>query len=73
MSTSSVGIGALTLDGAHRPQGARHGSGLANLRARLRHLYGEGDWLVLQPNPHGGTTARLRLPAPRSVIGTAVR
>ena len=50
-------------DGGRGSPGVHHGHGLATLRARLAHLYGEGDWLVLEPNPTGGTTARLRLPA----------
>lgn len=50
-------------DGGRGSPGVHHGHGLATLRARLAHLYGEGDWLVLEPNPTGGTTARLCLPA----------
>ncbi|HRO88403.1 MAG TPA: histidine kinase [Chiayiivirga sp.] len=49
-------------DGGHRESTVHHGNGLSNLRARLRHLYGEGEWLHLGANLHGGTTARLRLP-----------
>lgn len=49
-------------DGGHRASTVHHGNGLSNLRARLRHLYGEGDWLRVAANDQGGTTARLRVP-----------
>lgn len=62
---------AIADDGGDRASTARHGSGLANLRARLRHLYGEGDWLRLQRNDRGGTTATLRLPMRRAAAAEA--
>ena len=38
------------------------GSGLANVRARMRGLYGGDAWLRLASGAEGGTTATLRLP-----------
>lgn len=49
-------------DGGERATRTHHGSGLANLRSRLGLLYGEGEWLRLERNDAGGSTARLRLP-----------
>ena len=49
-------------DGGERASRTHHGSGLANLRSRLEILYGGGEWLRLERNDAGGTTARLRLP-----------
>ncbi|MCW5580173.1 MAG: histidine kinase [Luteimonas sp.] len=49
-------------DGGDRASTVHHGSGLANLRARLEMLYGPGDWLRLSRNDRGGTTSRLSLP-----------
>ena len=49
-------------DGGDRESTVHHGSGLANLRARLEMLYGAGDWLRLSRNERGGTTAQLTLP-----------
>lgn len=63
---------AIADDGGHEAPTARHGRGLANLRARLRQLYGDGEWLRLERNRHGGTTASLRVPRqPRAVLGVA--
>lgn len=56
-------------DGGDRESTAHHGSGLANLRARLEMLYGAGDWLQLSRNGRGGTTARLSLPLDRAATG----
>lgn len=56
-------------DGGHRESTVHHGSGLANLRARLEMLYGAGDWLRLSRNERGGTTARLSLPLDRAAAG----
>jgi len=38
------------------------GVGLANVRARLEHLYGDDQSLELRGRPEGGTVARIRLP-----------
>lgn len=62
---------AIADDGGHRASTRHHGQGLANLRERLRQLYGEGDWLRLEGNADGGTTARLSLPLRRGVAGVA--
>ncbi len=56
-------------DGGDRESTVHHGSGLANLRARLEMLYGGGDWLSLSRNERGGTTARLSLPLDRVAAG----
>ena len=56
-------------DGGDRESTVHHGSGLANLRARLEMLYGAGDWLGLSRNTRGGTTARLLLPLDRVAAG----
>ncbi len=52
-----TGLGLRTVP--PRPGG---GVGLANLRERLRQLYGSGAQLQLIENPAGGVTARLLLP-----------
>jgi len=58
-------------DGGHEAATARHGSGLANLRARLRQLYGDGEWLQLERNRQGGTTASIRVPLCRAAMSAA--
>ncbi|TYT27325.1 sensor histidine kinase [Luteimonas viscosa] len=62
---------AIADDGGHRESTVHHGNGLANLHARLRHLYGEGEWLRLEANDRGGTTARLRMPRRAGSTGVA--
>ena len=42
--------------------GGSPGIGLANIRARLRHVYGEAAVLALQPREGGGLMARISLP-----------
>ncbi len=46
---------------------ADFGRGLANVSLRLRAAYGADARLTIGPDPHGGTTATLDLPAHRSV------
>ena len=60
-----VDDGAGLRNAAPRPGG---GVGLANLRERLRSLYGAGARLELLENDTGGVTSRLLLPAPLPVI-----
>lgn len=43
------------------------GIGLANVRARLRHLYGEHHRFVLSGRPGGGTEVRIEIPLRREV------
>lgn len=66
------GVGLPPPDGAHRP--ARpvrgHGVGLANVRARLRELYGDAAELDVSPTPGGGVTVTLTLPF-RPVVPTS--
>jgi two-component system, LytTR family, sensor kinase len=53
---------------------AGHGIGLANLRARLAHLHGDGAGLALEPMGDGGMQVRLWLPLRTSPAGrTAAR
>lgn len=50
------------------------GTGLANVRQRLRQLYREAQSFELAPRPDGGATARIRIPfsrQPRSVDAAA--
>jgi sensor histidine kinase YesM len=47
---------------AHAPPGQGTGTGLANVRQRLRQLYGDQHALELVPGPEGGTVARIRIP-----------
>lgn len=62
---------AIADDGAHRPQGARHGSGLANLRARLRLCPGRLDdsvarvraWMASRPRTHAAYAPGLPTPS----------
>jgi signal transduction histidine kinase len=42
--------------------GAEHGTGLANVEARLRELYGQDQDLRVASDPDGGTVATLQLP-----------
>lgn len=42
------------------------GIGIGHTRARLAQLYGDASRLELEPRPHGGTTARVRLPYERA-------
>ena len=42
--------------------GKSHGVGLANVRARLEHLYGGAAGLALEPGPTGGLVARVAIP-----------
>jgi len=42
--------------------GPRRGIGIANVRARLQHRYGEAAQLSLAPGAEGGVTARIVLP-----------
>lgn len=44
------------------------GTGLANLRTRLRGLYGEAGALVLTPNKPRGLAATLRIPTSRAAL-----
>lgn len=50
-------------DGLGLSAAGSNGSGLANLRARLRSLYGDDAALGLAENPGGGVTAKVELPA----------
>ena len=54
VADDGVGFGADT---------AGSGTGIANVRARLAALYGDGGRLMLEENPKGGVTATLELPA----------
>ncbi|HEV3052393.1 MAG TPA: histidine kinase, partial [Longimicrobium sp.] len=47
---------------AHAPPGQGTGTGLANVRQRLRQLYGERHAFELAPGAEGGTVARIRIP-----------
>ncbi len=51
-----TGVGITTQSEAHT------GLGLANVRARLRELYGERGHLTIEPAPGGGTLATVTLP-----------
>jgi LytS/YehU family sensor histidine kinase len=44
------------------------GTGLANLRLRLRGLYGEAGALILTPNDPRGLAATLRIPTSQEVL-----
>jgi sensor histidine kinase YesM len=59
-------------DGIGFPKGFGVGVGLANTRARLTALYGEGGHLVLAPNPRGGVIARIELPFDALAVQSAV-
>ena len=59
-------------DGAPRDAGAG-GVGLANVRARLAALYGDGAALTLSPRPGGGVRAQVSLPFEASVPPDAAR
>lgn len=48
--------------GLAKPSGEGHGVGLANTRARLRHLYGGAGRLEIEGAPGGGTIARVEAP-----------
>lgn len=61
LQVSDTGVG-LTASGGS-------GMGLANLRARLRGLYGERGVLLLRPNEPRGLTATLEVPANRGADG----
>ena len=67
--------GALLLevedDGAEGlPDAEGHGIGLANTRARLQALYGEGAQLDIASTPSGGTKVSLRLPRVQVVMAS---
>lgn len=53
---------AVSDDGGAPAATARHGHGLANLRARLQQLHGTAASLQLLSNARGGTTARVVVP-----------
>jgi LytS/YehU family sensor histidine kinase len=46
----------------HTPRAEGTGTGLANVRQRLRQLYGEHQSFELAPAPSGGATASIRIP-----------
>jgi sensor histidine kinase YesM len=54
VEVTDSGVGLLSQEGS--------GAGLANVRARLAALFGEGGRLVLESNAGGGVTAVLELP-----------
>ena len=54
----------VTDTGVGMPETAREGTGLANLRARLRAFFGEGAKLELSEQPPHGVRAELHIPAP---------
>ncbi|MBD0320382.1 MAG: histidine kinase [Gemmatimonadetes bacterium] len=47
---------------SHAPRAEGTGTGLANVRQRLRQLYGERQSFELAPAPRGGATASIRIP-----------
>jgi two-component sensor histidine kinase len=49
-------------EGLKPPSNGRTGIGLANVRSRLRHLYGDAARLDLANGPEGGVEARITLP-----------
>ncbi len=53
IADTGVGFGAET----------RGGTGLTNVRDRLKLLYGEGGSVAIADNPGGGTLVTVRLPA----------
>lgn len=61
---------------AHLPRADGTGTGLANVRERLRQLYGGEHSFELAPAPSGGATAHIRIPfseEPRGGSAPAVR
>ncbi len=58
---ADTGVGLTTSGGT--------GMGLANLRVRLRGLYGEAGSLTLAPNDPRGLAATLRMPASGCALG----
>jgi two-component system, LytTR family, sensor kinase len=60
---SSAVVGSESGDG--------RGVGLANTRARLRELYGDGRFVTLAAVPGGGSVVSLRIPAPPSMASGA--
>ena len=59
LTVSDDGVG-MDLGARQSEQG--NGVGMANVRNRLRHLYGAGDLMEVASSPETGTTVRLRLP-----------
>ncbi|MDH5823362.1 histidine kinase [Luteimonas sp. RD2P54] len=55
-------------DGDGIPGTRRHGTGLSNIRARLRYLFGDDQAVELRSGQGGGTTARVRLPCTREAV-----
>src|SRR5262249_2020090 len=60
ISVEDTGAGLKANSAAERPRG--HGIGVANVRERLAHVYGETAELRLESSSAGGTRAVLALP-----------
>jgi len=60
INVSDTGVGYSAIP--HNPTGGTPGSGLVNIRERLKHLYGTEATLTIARNEPEGTTVRISLP-----------